>query len=284
MHKMKNRVLWVAFVIGLFSGCKKESSEATSPVAFPMATGVLEEVSGIADSRLNTGMLWVQEDSGNPPELSLLSHQGQLVKSIPVKGALNIDWEDLALAGGPDPALRYLYIADIGDNDQKRDRINILRAPEAAASASEIAVETFPVKYEDGAHDAEAIIVEPGSLDIYIITKRDARSGIYVVKYPYSTSTLNIAAKAAELPYNGVVSAAIQNDGAAVAVKDYLSIRLYTRLPGEKISTVLAKPFTSLPYQIEQQGEAICFTNDGKYYFTLSEKQGSMVSLMRYTR
>ncbi|MGB4771063.1 MAG: hypothetical protein WBP58_06385 [Chitinophagaceae bacterium] len=284
MHKMKNRVFWVALMIGLFPGCKKESSEADSPIAFPMAAGVLEEASGIADSRLNAGMLWVQEDSGNPPELSLLSHEGQLVKTIPVKGALNTDWEDLALAAGPDPALRYLYIADIGDNDQKRDRINILRAPETAASASEIMVETFPVKYEDGAHDAEAIIVEPGSLDIYIITKRDARSGVYVVKYPYSTTTVNIATKAWELPYNGVVSAAIQNDGAAVAVKDYLSIRLYTRLPGEKISAVLAKPFTSLPYQIEQQGEAICFTNDGKYYFTLSEKQSSAVSLMRYMR
>ena len=281
---MKNRVLWVALVLALFPACKKESSEADSPVAFPVASGVLEEASGIADSRLNAGMLWVQEDSGNPPQLSLLSHQGQLVKSIPVKGALNTDWEDLALAGGPDPALRYLYIADIGDNNQKRDQINILRAPEVLASATEIVVETFPVKYEDGAHDAEAIIVEPGSLDIYIITKRDARSGVYVVKYPYSINTLNIATKAAELPNNGVVSAAIQNDGAAVAVKDYLSIRLYTRLPGEKITAVLAKPFTSLPYQIEQQGEAICFSNDGKFYFTLSEKQGGAVSLMRYTR
>jgi hypothetical protein len=284
MHKMKNRVFWVALMIGLFPGCKNESSEADSPIAFPMASGVLEEASGIADSRLNAGMLWVQEDSGNPPELSLLSHQGQLVKTIPVKGALNTDWEDLALAAGPDPALRYLYIADIGDNDQKRDRINILRAPETAASASEILVETFPVRYEDGAHDAEAIIVEPGSLDVYIITKRDARSGVYVVKYPYSTSTVNIATKAGELPYSGVVSAAILSDGTGVAVKDYLTIRYYTRLPGEKISTVLAKSFITLPYQLEQQGEAICFSNDGKYYFTLSEKLSNTVSLMRYTR
>lgn len=281
---MKQRVFWVALVIGLLPGCKKESSEADSPVAFPMAAGVLEEASGIADSRLNAGMLWVQEDSGNPPELSLLSHQGQLVKTFLIKGAVNTDWEDLALASGPDPTLRYLYIADIGDNDQKRDRVNILRAPETAASASEILVETFPVRYEDGAHDAEAIIVEPGSLDIYILTKRDARSGVYVVKYPYSSATVNIATKAGELPYSGVVSAAILSDGSGVAVKDYLTIRFYMRLPGEKISTVLAKSFTTLPYQLEQQGEAICFTNDGKYYFTLSEKQGSAVSLMRYMR
>lgn len=281
---MIHKALWVALALGLTASCKKESSATDNPLAFPLASGVLEEASGIADSRLNAGMLWVQEDSGNPPELSLLSHQGQLVKSIPVKGAVNTDWEDLALAEGPDPALRYLYIADIGDNDQKRERIHILRAPEALAAANEITAETFPVKYEDGAHDAEAIIIEPGSLDIYIITKRDARSGVYLVKYPYSTTALNIATKVGELPYNGVVSAAIQTDGAAVVVKDYLSIRLYTRLPGEKISAVLAKPFTNLPYQLEPQGEAICFSNDGKYYFTLSEKQGSVVSLMRYTR
>jgi hypothetical protein len=145
-------------------------------------------------------------------------------------------------------------------------------------------VETFPVKYEDGAHDAEAIIVEPGSLDIYIITKRDARSGVYVVKYPYSTATLNIATKAGELPYSGVVGAAILSDGTGVAVKDYLTIRYYTRPPGEKIFAALTKSFITLPYQLEQQGEAVCFSNDGKYYFTLSEKQSSAVSLMRYLR
>lgn len=284
MFKMIHKVVCVAFAFSVCTGCKKDSSDATSPVAFPMASGVLEEASGIADSRLNSGMLWVQEDSGNPPELSLLSHQGQLVKTIAVKGAPNTDWEDLALAAGPDPAVKYIYIADIGDNDQKRDHINILRAPEVGASTSEITVETFQVKYDDGPHDAEAFIVEPGTLDIYIITKRDPKSGVYLLKYPYSSSTINIATKSGELPYNGVVSAAIQPDGNGIAVKDYLSIRFYTRLPGEKISAVLAKPFTTLPYQLEQQGEALCFSNDGKYYFTLSEKTGSTVSLLRYMR
>jgi hypothetical protein len=66
--------------------CSKETPKNTSPDAYPLAAGVAEEASGIADSRLNPGMLWVQEDSGNPPELHLLSHQGQLLRTIAVPG------------------------------------------------------------------------------------------------------------------------------------------------------------------------------------------------------
>jgi hypothetical protein len=224
----------------------------------------------------------VQEDSGNPPELHLLSHQGQLLRTIAVPGTTNVDWEDLALAPGPDPSLRYLYVGDIGDNDQKRSQVSILRGAEVASTATSIATETIRIQYADGAHDAEAFMVEPETLDIYILTKRDAKSGIYKLAYPYSTTNVNTAQKVGELPYNFVVSAALRADGRGLAVKDYVSIRYYPRNAGEPLSEVLKKTPSTLPYQTEQQGEAICFTNDGSYYFTLSEKLNAPVALMRY--
>lgn len=284
MRKMAVKGVWVAGLLILAGSCQKNPPAADNPTSFPLASGVLEEASGITDSRQNSGMLWVQEDSGNPPELSLLSHEGKLVRTIPVTGAANTDWEDIALAAGPDPALDYLYIGDIGDNDQVRTLVTIYRGREVAANASSIPVETINFRYEDGPHDAEALLVEPGSLDIYLLTKRDTRSGIYRLQYPYSTTAVNVAVKLGELPYTGVVSAAMTADGTGVAVKDYFSIRYYTRLPGEPLSNVLAKPFTSLAYTMEQQGEAVCFTNDGKYYFTLSEKLNGPVSLIKYQR
>lgn len=282
MHKMIAGPIWVAWGLVTLVACSKDSPKNTSPDAYPLATGVVEEASGIADSRLNAGMLWVQEDSGNPPELHLLSHQGQLLRSLTVTGAANIDWEDLALAPGPAPSLYYLYIGDIGDNDQKRDQVSILRGAEVSSTATSIVTDNIRIQYADGAHDAEAFIVEPETLDIYILTKRDAKSGIYKLTYPYSTTVVNTARKVGELPYNFVVSAALRADGRGLAVKDYVSIRYYPRTPGESIADVLKKTPSNLPYQMEQQGEAICFTLDGSYYFTLSEKLNAPVALMRY--
>src|SRR5687768_1495950 len=76
----------------------------------------ITEASGIASSRLNAGHLWVHEDGGKPAQMLLLRSDGTLVKSLVLKEADNIDWEDMAIAKGPDPTLDYLYIADIGDN------------------------------------------------------------------------------------------------------------------------------------------------------------------------
>ena len=51
------------------------------PDAYPV-TPILAEASGIADSKINPGYLWVEEDSGNPPLVTLLSHQGKILKTV----------------------------------------------------------------------------------------------------------------------------------------------------------------------------------------------------------
>ena len=62
----------------------------------------IKEASGIADSKMSPGFLWVEVDSGNPPRLYLLSHDALTEKKVYIKGATNRDWEDIALAAGPD--------------------------------------------------------------------------------------------------------------------------------------------------------------------------------------
>ncbi len=61
----------------------------------------LLEVSGIADSKTNPGYLWVQEDSGNPPNIELLQHDGTWLKTIHLANVVNRDWEDIVLSTGP---------------------------------------------------------------------------------------------------------------------------------------------------------------------------------------
>jgi hypothetical protein len=286
--KTRNMPEWVVcacFMLVLTSCKKTEGGGGAGPDAFPVAAGVVDEASGIADSRANPGTIWTQQDSGNPPELILLNHQGQLVRKIPVKGFGNRDWEDMALARGPVAGQDYIYLAETGDNDAVYADYAIYRFPEPSATADSISqVDRIRFIYPDGPHDAEAILVEPETLDIYLITKREVRSRIYKLTYPYSTSSVNMAVAAGSLPYNYVVSAAIQPDGKGIAVKDYLNIYYYPRNTGETLSAVLSKAYTKLPYILEPQGEAIGFSIDGNYYFTLSEKTSSAVSLYRFRK
>ena len=84
-----------------------------------LAHPLLAEVSGVAPSRDHPGVLWVINDSGNPPDLLAVDSTGTLLGWIPLRGAPNTDWEEIAL--GPCGNVTCLYIADTGDNRERRD-------------------------------------------------------------------------------------------------------------------------------------------------------------------
>ncbi len=274
----------VAFLLILLGfSCKKE--DIKYPLRYPVLAGIIDETSGIADSKRNPGYLWVQQDSDNPTDLALISHKGQVLKKIFLKDTRNRDWEDIQVAAGPDPAKDYVYLGDIGDNGAIFGSYFIYRFPEPQKEVDTVFnIERINFKYPDGSHDAEAFLVEPDTKDIYIITKKEPQSSIYVLKYPYSTTDINMVSYVSKLTYNNVVSASIQPDGKGVAVKAYFNIQYYPRNPGESLATVLQKTPTPMEYEAELQGEAISFTNDNKGYFTLSERRFVDVTLNYYRR
>ncbi len=254
------------------------------PVAYPMAN-VIKEASGIADSKANPGFLWVEEDSGNPPQLYLLNHSGALLKKVYIKGAVNTDWEDIALASGPDPSKNYLYVADIGDNDAVHASSSIYRFEEPFSTIDTVrSFDVIRFVYEDGPRDAEAFLVDDNK-DIYIISKRDAKSRLYKLAYPYNTTANNTAVFVQTLPFNGVVSAALGNDGKGLIIKTYPSLYYFSRSAGETIPQTLQKTFTVLSYITEPQGEAVGFAVDNSGFYTLSEiGNGTTQSLYFYKK
>lgn len=241
---------------------------------------LIPEASGIADSKKNAGYLWVQEDSGNPPQLTLLKHDGSVQKTIYIKGAINRDWEDMVLAGND------IYIGDIGDNNSVYADYTFYKFAEPAAAVDTVRnFETIRFRYPDGAHDAEAFLVEPSTGNIYVITKRDNPSRIYKLTAPFTASTLYTAEAVGQLNYPGVVSASLSADEKEIIIKTYFALGYYKKTAAEKIETALQKPVTSIPYEAEPQGEAVCFSALNNGYFTLSEKGfGSTVQLYFYKR
>ncbi|MGB3008458.1 MAG: hypothetical protein WBC06_18220 [Chitinophagaceae bacterium] len=226
---------------------------------------IIEEGSGIADSKANPGYLWVQEDSGNPAELFLLSYNGVTLKKIYIKNSSNRDWEDIALSGSD------LYIADIGDNQQVYTEYTIYRVPEPISTLDTAnSLEAIKFKYPDGSHDAEAFLIDPSTKDIYIITKRDVPAGIYKLSYPYSS--MNTVILVTTLPFFGITGAALSFNGKEIIIRTYLNLYLFSRTTGQSIEKALQSKYIILPYISEPQGEAVTFANDNSGFFTLSEK------------
>ena len=279
-------VLCSMFFVSVPSCQRKPASSAKNKPLFnniPTVVNVIPliaEASGIADSRKIAGSLWVQEDSGNPPLLTLLSYSGTVQKTVYIKGAVNRDWEDMARAGSN------IYIGDIGDNNAIYNDYTFYKFPEPDLSIDTVSgFETIRFRYPDGAHDAEAFLVEPLTGDIYIITKRDVPSRIYRLSAPFTSSVIYMATAAGQLGYSGVVSAALSPDAKEIVVKTYLSLSYYKLEGAEKIETALQKNPVALPYLAEPQGEAITFRNDNSGYFTLSEKGfGADAKLYFYKR
>src|SRR6187431_967028 len=77
----------------------------------------LGEVSGIASSIRNPGLLWAHNDRGNRAEVYLIDDKCEIKQIVELDGIKNRDWEDIAVGPGPDSTKSYVYIGDIGDNE-----------------------------------------------------------------------------------------------------------------------------------------------------------------------
>ncbi len=275
----------MALLFGSFcSGCQKEPGPAAESPLFDSIPSVktlnpvVNEISGITDSKTNPGFLWAQEDSGTPTQIYLVKHDGTVTKRIFLKGIINRDWEDMDLYGG------HIFIGEIGDNAETYGSYRFYRFPEPSSSADTIYnAEEINFTYPDGSHDAEAFVVDPVTKDIYIITKRDNPSKLYRLSFPYAAD--NVLTDAGSLSYNGVVGAAISADGKEIILKTYTGLQYYPRNLNETIAQALQKASKPLSYTIEPQGEAICFATNGAGFYTVSEKGfASWVNLYFYKR
>ncbi len=234
---------------------------------------MIDEVSGIADSKLNKAALWIEEDGGKPAQIQLLQYNGSLLKKIQIKNAVNRDWEDLALGAGPTNNASYLYIADIGDNNVQYLNYNIYRFPEPAATIDTVYKwDKINFSYPDGAHDAGALLIDNETKDIYIVTKKEAAAKVYKLSFPQSTTNSMISEFVTTLSFTGVVSAALSNDRKELIIKTYAELYYWQLAKGQTIESALQKTPVKLSYKQEPQGEAVCFKNDGSGFFTLSEK------------
>ncbi len=253
-------------------------SEAFNPI---QENGKLEstqlvEASGLAPCTYRSDWLYAHNDGGDYNRFFILDTTGKHIKSVIVPYSGNRDMEDMAVDANPIDGKTYVFLGDIGDNDGVYPEIKVYRFEEQSfldngRDTTTFKAQTLKFKYPDGPRDAETLLVDPWSHHLYIVSKRDARCCIYKASYPFDTVGTVTLQKVGQLPYSGFVGGSISSDGKHIVLKTYLQVFYWERNANETLINALSRQPKMLPYKMEKQGEAICWSLDAKQYYTISE-------------
>lgn len=262
----------------------------------------LNEVSGIAPSRMMEDRYWVLNDGGNPERLYLIDASGALYLSVKIKGIKNRDWEDLSsftMAG-----ISYLMIADVGDNRSKRDDIalhiiaepDITKLADMRSSVSFKPKATIHLRFEDGPRDCEAVAVDVKRKRILLVSKRTTPPVLYEAPLRLTSTTGSIIVRRiAEInhipnptiedmrmrPIVGVYGASptamdINEAGTEMVLLTYKQAYIYHNTVNSWRLAIEQLP-KKLSFPLMEQAESVSYSRDGKSVIVLSENVGTPI-------
>lgn len=218
-----------------------------TPALEPRRTGVLgdddlSESSGVAVSRRHAGVLWSINDSGHPAALFATDTLGRPLGRVRVSGAENVDWEAVAAGTCGDGAGTCLYIADTGDNRERRTWVRLYRVAEPAlgggAARATAPAAVLRLRYPGGPRDVEAMFVDRRGA-VHLVTKgwggRAQHFRVPAAAWARGQATaerldtlpIRVGRSAGRL----VTDAALSPDGERVAIRTYGEVFLFRLSP-----------------------------------------------------
>ncbi|HVQ56379.1 MAG TPA: hypothetical protein VMS29_06455 [Pyrinomonadaceae bacterium] len=288
--------------VSLFGSCSMVSfsgsepapvDDAASPFEKPevvarISTDEITESSGLAVSKCQKDVFWTHNDSGDGAFLYAFNSSGTKLGTWKLTGARNIDWEDMATVKASDGRC-YLYVGEIGDNDNRRDVHGVYRLVEPLASndtassskKDPIPVDTFEVlkfRYPDSRHNAETLLVHPANLDIYVITKRaDGAAEVFELKPNFDPDEIQSASRVAEIslpsgPKGLVTGGDISPDGKRVVLCDYFSgFELVLPNDASGFDDIWPQKLVAFDLGPREIGESIAYAEDENTVFATTE-------------
>lgn len=262
-----------------------------------LASEAIDELSGLVASRAQPGVFWVHNDSGDKGRLFAIDLRGQLLLELALTNVKPRDIEDIALGPRAGAKGSYLYLADTGNNQHERKVVRIYRLAEPNVREARTAgqrprrmVDVIEVRYEDGAHDVETLLVDPTSGDLYLVAKGALFApqqlvGVYRVPAAELAHEEVLARKIASLPLGPATAGDILPDGSGIAIRNYTNLYFWPRASGQSIAAALKQAACPLPLtDLGQQGEALGFTADGRGYVTIAEGRHAKIYRFSLTR
>lgn len=236
----------------------------------------LKESSGLAASRKYPGVYWTHNDSGNGPFLFAITREGKVLKEFPVASVRNTDWEAIAI-----DEEGHLYIGDVGNNDHRRDRVQVYRVdepdpntPVSKPPALRVTA-VWRLRYPDKPFDAESLVVYKGKG--YVISKlvNGQHAGVYAFDASAAPRDAVSMEHVFDLPVRTpVTDACVSPDGQRLAVMTATGPCLF-QIDGEMANAAKVTPKSVTYFDPDNLNmEGICFTPEG---LLASSEQGQML-------
>lgn len=257
-----------------------------------LASPHIDELSGLAVSHADAGLLWGHNDTGGGPVLFRIGLAGEDLGSTTLRDVQASDWEDIAAfddAGGP-----ALLIADTGDNFGLRSYSTLYAVRDPGRSGEVELLWRLDFRFPDGARDCEAVAVDTVAREILLVSKRDAPPRLYRLplpqRAPRAPQVAEFLGLVAGLPgpptlrerlanpfyaayLNSPSALDIVRDGTSAVLVTLVHAYLYRRASGKSWAQAFSQPPTVLPLPNLKQIEAAALSADGRELIVGSEGQ-----------
>jgi len=250
----------------------------------------IAESSGIVASTTRDDVVFTHNDSGDTARFFAVDRYGCTIGVFTAPGVEATDWEDMARGPG-----RSLWLGDIGDNNAERDEIAVQRFDEPSVGASTdgsgcpptaeqaVPAASYRLRFEDGPHDAETLLVDPRTSQVFIITKSFTAGALYAAPNPVKADDVNVLRKVTDVGTPAFATGGdIAPDGKSVAVRNYWEIDIRTIRDGN-LATAFAPGARVQRLDAPdsgKQGEGLGFTRTGRALLTSSEGVSAPVFLI----
>jgi len=229
----------------------------------------LEEISGLIKTKNNQFLAIT--DSGNPPYIYVLDSAGNIVKTVQVSNAKNVDWETITKN---DHGI--VYVGDIGNNENKRKDLAIYAIfEEDILTKTKVQSGAINVKYDDQKefppakaelnYDAESLIHFGNQLYLFTKNRTKPYSGYtYLYEIPTSTKPHKIVKidslyTGSEMATSWITDATLSPDKRHLIL---LSQDRFFMISDFYQNDFFSGILTEVPFNNASQKESVCFSND----------------------
>ena len=283
LARLAQHAAWTTLLAVMACGnYRADESDCTldgPPTTLP---GALRETSGVAAGIRNPSLVWTHNDRGNRPVLYAVDRDGQVHARIELNQP-NDDWEDVAR--GRCDLGACLYVADTGDNEERRDIISFYRLAEPEGEGDRrVEAERYRMVLPDGPRDIEAMYVLPTDQIFFVTKGRNHPVTIYRYPSPLRSEGVVTLVEVQRLTAGPVArprmvtGASATLDGGTVAIRTYESLEFFDVTGGEELleSGVGRVDLRMLQ---ESQGEGVGLGTNGAIVLSSESVGGSRPSL-----